>query len=168
MRERSTNHAFIDAQNVNLGVQRLGWKLDWRRFRVHLTHKYRVTKANLFIGYVPGNENLYRSLQEAGYLLIFKSVLPRKDSPVKGNVDALLVLHAMIELPDYDRAVIVTSDGDFDCLVEYLYGKGKLETVLSPYVETCSILLKRAARERVSFFDTLRGKLEYKKKSGTA
>lgn len=45
----------------------------------------------------------------------------------KGNVDAELVLQAMIDYRDYERAVIVTSDGDFACLVRYLYEEGKLE-----------------------------------------
>jgi hypothetical protein len=26
------NFAFIDGQNLNLGIQRLGWKLDLKRF----------------------------------------------------------------------------------------------------------------------------------------
>jgi uncharacterized LabA/DUF88 family protein len=45
---------------------------------------------------------------------------------VKGNVDAELVLHAMIEYPNYDKALIVTGDGDFFCLVEYLIKQDKL------------------------------------------
>jgi uncharacterized LabA/DUF88 family protein len=164
MPTRKNNYAFIDAQNLNLGVQRLGWKLDFRRFRVYLKEKYLVTKAYLFIGYLAQNTNLYRALQEYGYILIFKAVLQKKDGTVKGNVDAELVLHAMIQYGNYDRAVIVTSDGDFACLVDHLYGEGKLETVLSTHVETCSILLKRAAREKVVFIENLEGKLAYRKK----
>ena len=132
MKKRENNYAFIDAQNLNLGVRELGWQLDNRRFRVYLQHKYHVTKAYLFIGYLPQNANLYRSLQEAGYVLIFKPVLEKKSGAVKGNVDAELVLHAMILYPNYDKAVVVTSDGDFACLVEYLSGKGKLKVVLGP------------------------------------
>ena len=68
----------------------------------------------------------------------------------------------MIEYPNYERAVIVTSDGDFGCLVRYLYDQGKLERVLSPNRKGCSVLLKRAGRERVDFVEGLRGRLEYK------
>jgi uncharacterized LabA/DUF88 family protein len=142
MEETKGNYAFIDSQNLNLGIQRLGWRLDFRRFRVYLREKYRVSKAYLFIGYLPGNQNLYRALQEYGYILIFKPVLERPEGPPKGNVDAELVLHAMIEYTNYDQAIIVTSDGDFACLIEYLYGKRKLAMVLSPTVTTCSILLR--------------------------
>lgn len=117
----------------------------------------------LFIGYLLENQNLYKSLQEYGYLLIFKPVLKNKDEKPKGNVDTDLVLQAMIDYNKYDRAVIVTSDGDFQCLVNYLYNNNKLEKVLSPCYEKCSILLRKAAREKIVFMNNLRKKLEYRK-----
>ena len=47
---RSQNYAFVDSQNVNLAIRELGWKLDFKRFRVYLREKYGVEKAYLFIG----------------------------------------------------------------------------------------------------------------------
>ncbi len=165
MKKDLTNYAFIDSQNLHLGVQDLGWKLDYKEFRRHLEEKYAVGKAYLFIGFLPENQNLYRMLQEFGYVLVFKPVLPPKqgDKP-KGNVDADLVLQAMIEYPNYKKAVIVTSDGDFYCLVNYLKKQGKLERVLSAGRRKCSVLLKRAAADKIAFLEFSRRKLEYKKK----
>lgn len=157
-------YAFIDSNNLNLGIKSLGWKLDYRRFRVYLREKYRVGIAYLFVGYVSGNQDLYSSLQKAGYILIFKPTIQDKDGKVKGNIDADLVLQAMIDYCKYDEAIIVSSDGDFYSLVKYLYEHKKLLCVMSPYLKTCSILLKRAAREKVVFMDNLRKKLEYKVK----
>lgn len=97
MHTRANNYAFVDSQNLNLGIRNQGWLLDFRRFRRYLADKYSVTKAFLFIGYVPGNETLYTSLQEYGYLCIFKPTLELPDGRVKGNVDAELVLHTMIQ-----------------------------------------------------------------------
>ena len=165
MLKKENNFAFIDSQNLNLGIQSMGWKLDWKKFRTYLLEKYGVRTAYQFIGYVPENQNLYASLQKAGYVLVFKPVLPDENGEVKGNVDADLVLQAMIDYPKYDQAVIVTSDGDFYSLVKYLYEQGKLEKVLSPYVKTCSVLLKKSAREKIVFMDNLRVKLEYIKKN---
>ncbi len=162
MEKPKNNYAFIDSQNVNLGIQSMGWKLDWKKFRVYLKEKYNVSTAYLFIGYLPENKALYSSLQKSGYVLIFKPVLPGE---VKGNIDADLVLQAMIDYPKYDKAVIVTSDGDFYSLVKYLYEQSKLERVLSPYVRTCSWLLRKSAKEKIVFMDNLRTKLEYKKKN---
>jgi uncharacterized LabA/DUF88 family protein len=157
------NFAFIDGQNLNLGIQRLGWKLDLKRFRIYLKEKYGISKAYYFIGYLPENQNLYKSLQEFGYVLIFKPTMKTPDGKIKGNCDAELVLQAMIDFPHYEKAVIVTSDGDFSCLVEYFYRQNKLEVILSPGREHCSSLLRKAGREKIQFLDDLRNKLEFLK-----
>jgi len=163
MQKKLENYAFIDSQNLNLGIRKLGWKLDFKKFRVYLKEKYGVVKAYLFIGYIPENQDMYNNLQDSGYLLVFKPVLKNKDGDVKGNVDADLVLQTMIDFNKYSKAVIVTSDGDFYCLVKYLYNKDKLEKVLSPSKKRCSILLMRTAKERIVFMDNLKKKLGYKK-----
>ena len=163
MERQENNYAFIYSQNLNLGVQSLGWKLDYRRFRVYLKEKYKVSIAYLFIGYIPANQDLYSSLQEAGYILVFKPTLPDENGEVKGNVDADLVLQAMIDYERYDKAVVITSDGDFYSLVKYLYKNSKLRCLMSPYVKTCSVLLKKTAREKIVFMSNLKQKLEYKK-----
>lgn len=165
MKRIENNLAFIDGQNLHLGVKDLGWSLSYKRFRVYLNEKYHVSKAYLFIGYVPENQELYKSLQEYGYVLVFKPILIPKDGKPKGNIDADLVLRAMIEYPNYNKAVIVTSDGDFYSLVEYLYSKSKLKIVLASHKKKCSILLQKKAREKIDFMDNLRGKLEYKSKN---
>ena len=165
MIKKKNNYAYIDSQNLNLGIQSLGWKLDWRKFRVYLKEKYGVSISYLFIGYLPDKQDLYSSLQKCGYVLVFKPVLPNEAGEVKGNVDADLVLQAMIDYQNFDKAVIVSSDGDFYSLVKYLYEQGKLEKVLSPYVKTCSVLLKKSAKEKIVFMDNLRVKLEYVKKN---
>ena len=65
----------------------------------------------------------------------------------------------MIELPNFNQAVIVTSDGDFYSLVRYLREKDRLQMVLSPYVETCSKLLKREAKSKINYLNDLRYKI---------
>ena len=143
MEEKENNYAFIDSQNLNLGVKSQGWLLDFKRFRIFLRDKYHVEKAFLFIGYVVGNQNLYTFLQKVGYICVFKptlEVIYGIKSFIKGNVDAELVLHTMIELPNYERAVIVSGDGDFYCLLEYLSGKDKLAKVIVPNLRFSSLL----------------------------
>ena len=106
------------------------------------------------------NSVLYDSLRAAGYDLVFKPVLKLPRGGMKGNVDAELVLQAMIDRDSYEKAVIVTSDGDFHCLVKYLQQIVKLECVLAPSRAGCSRLLKQAAGSRIAFVDNLRGRLE--------
>lgn len=140
-------YAFIDSQNLNVSTQKLGWKMDWRKFRQFLSDKYGVTKAFMFIGYVPEFEDMYMQLHESGYAVVLKPTFdmtrPRPETTektekeeekrqTKGNIDADLVLWAMKEMKDYDKAVIVSGDGDFYTLVEYLEEQGKLLKLLAP------------------------------------
>ena len=97
MRKKENNYAFIDSQNLNLGIQKLDWKLDYRRFRIYLAENYSVTKAYIFIGFVALNQPLYDNLQEAGFILKFKPTIPDGYGKLKGNIDADLVLNAILE-----------------------------------------------------------------------
>jgi len=81
---------------------------------------------------------------------------------IKGNVDAELVLHAMVEYPNYDKAVIVSGDGDFHCLVKYLKNNGKLLKLMVPDNSRYSSLLRKFAPEIVGI-NRLKNKLGYKK-----
>ena len=148
------NYAFIDSQNLNLGVQKAGWKMNWRKFREWLRDEYGVTHAYMFIGYMAENETLYQQMYDHGFLVVLKPTLeivqvdkpgdkPKDDKekvPVKGNIDADLVLHAMKELPNYDKAIIVSGDGDFFGLVEYLKEQGKLLKLMTPNSHYSSLL----------------------------
>ncbi len=165
--KEKNNFAYIDGQNLNLGVKSMGWNLDFKRFKIYLTEKYGVSKAYYFIGFVAGNQRLYDALQEYGYILVFKPVVLGEDKKPKGNIDADLVLQAMIDLHEskFEKAAIVTSDGDFYSLVEYFYIQNKLKIVLSPNRKKCSSLLRKSGKEKMIYLDNLREKLEYKKKS---
>lgn len=70
-----SNYAFIDIQNLNLGVRSSGWQIDYRKFRLYLKNKFNVTQAFMFIGLVSNNQKLYTALQQAGFVLIFKSTV---------------------------------------------------------------------------------------------
>jgi uncharacterized LabA/DUF88 family protein len=177
------NYAFIDSQNLNLGTQKMGWKMDWRKFRQFLRDKYNVTHAYMFIGYMAENEQLYEHMHELGYLIVLKPTLDMKvmpevaqeaaensdtakpegkdkeKVPVKGNIDADLVLHAMKELPNYAKAIIVSGDGDFYGLIEYLAEKNKLLHVMTPNWQYSSLL--RTFETYIVRLDQLKHELRY-------
>lgn len=177
------NYAFIDSQNLNLGIQRMGWKMDWRKFRQFLKDKYGVTQAYMFIGYMAENESLYEHMHELGYLVVLKPTIEMMTAheipelaenaettaasekatedkpPVKGNVDADLVLYAMKEIPHYDKSIIVSGDGDFHGLIEYLAQQKKLLHVLTPNWQYSSLL--KQFEEYIVRLDQQRRQLEY-------
>ena len=143
-KKKSITYAFIDSQNLNLGVRSQGWKIDYKKFRLYLKNKYNVEQAYMFIGMVIGNQDLYTELQRAGFVLVFKPTVQYfKDGKltVKGNVDAELVLSAAaVEYSNYDQAIIVTGDGDFMCLIDFLIERGKLLKLLTPNAKYSKLL----------------------------
>lgn len=173
---RPNAYAFIDSQNLNLGTQKAGWKMDWRRFRQYLREKYNVTKAYMFIGYVPEFEQMYQQLHEAGYLIVLKPTSdltkpageesaeqkdkPEEKKPIKGNIDADLVLWAMKEIGNYDKAIIVSGDGDFHGLLEYLHEQSKLLHVMTPNWQYSQLL--KEFDEYIIRLDQLKTQLQYK------
>lgn len=164
MKKPQVNYAFIDGQNLFLSVKEIGWTLDTKKFRVYLREKYGVAVAYYFIGYVRENTALYTMLESHGYKMIYRPTFSPKEGRLKGNCDAELVLQAMIDINRYEKAVIVTSDGDFACLVKYLRENDKLLCVLASSKGRCSHLLEKAAQGYISYMDELKGKLEYQKK----
>ena len=162
MKPKGNNYAFIDSQNLNLSVQSLGWRLDFAKFRIYLKEKYGITKAFLFIGYIEGNNDLYAFLQNAGFVCIFKPTLKHGDGSTKGNCDAELVLWSMVEYRNYDKAIIVTGDGDFYCLIKYLIENEKLLAIMIPNKFQFSALLRfKICRSFLRFMNDLKNKLEY-------
>ena len=83
-----------------------------------------------------------------------------KKPATKGNVDAELVLYAMKELPKYDKAIIVSGDGDFYCIVEYLAEQGKLLHLMAPNWKYSSLL--KPYEQYVVRVDEFKRQLAYK------
>lgn len=159
-KKNSVIYTFIDSQNLNLGTSKdiyrgkrriyQGWKLDFKKFYRYLHDKFRVSKAILFIGYIPQNKKLYRKLKSFGYQLIFKPTTKDSGGKPKGNVDAELVLYAAaIEYRNYDKAIIVSGDGDFYCLHKFLEKNKKLHRIIIPNSKSESTLLRNFQKYKV-------------------
>jgi len=171
-------YAFIDSQNLNVSIKSLGWKMNWVALRKFLTDEYGVSKAYMFIGYVPEFEEMYEKLHSDGYSIVLKPTFDmtrvkpeqteedkakealEEKKPVKGNIDAELVLHAMIEYPNYDKAIIVSGDGDFYALIEHLQKNNKLYKILTPTGKYSSLF--NIFEKYIERLDLRRKKLEYR------
>lgn len=100
---------------------------------------------------------MYSYLAGIGYQLEFKPTLNfvngNNQPQTKGNVDAELVLHTMIEYNNFDKAIIVAGDGDYFCLIEYLEKNHKLSRVFFPNKLQWSSLLRPFGRYMVFVSD---------------
>ncbi len=143
------NQAFIDAQNLFLGTTkaRPSWKVDLARFRVYLKDKYQVEKAYYFVGaFNPARQNLYNALQEFGYVVVFREHAETSLSQKKGNVDTDIVFTVMkklVEKETINKIILVSGDGDYWRMVDYLISKGKFAKLLAPSKKAISSLYKQ-------------------------
>jgi uncharacterized LabA/DUF88 family protein len=158
-KEHSNNIAFIDGQNLYMGTAKRDvgpWKINLARFRVYLEQKYHVGKAYYFLGYVQEvNQELYEEIQNAGFVLIFREHNPAMLGKKKGNVDSDIIFHIMKKLykeEDFEKVILVSGDGDYKLLVDFLIEVGKFEKILFPYKKFASSLYKKIGAK---YFDAL-------------
>lgn len=159
MKKARNNFAYIDNTNLYKGCVAEGFRIDYVKFRKYLSERHSVRIAYMFIGFVSGNEEMYKNFQEWGYTLIFKPTIPGENGVIKGNCDSELVLQAVSDFYEkkYEQAVVVSSDGDFACLVKFLLKRNVLDRVLSPRAEVkCSSLLKTQGA-KLTFLPQVKG-----------
>ncbi len=163
------NIAFIDGQNLYLGTAEDNWSIDHKRLRIYLRDKYSVDEAYYFLGYTSENgQELYNNLQKAGFIVIFKKHHELLEGKKKGNVDTDIVFEIMKSLieEDFDKVVLVSGDGDYKKVVDYLIKKNKFEKILFPNQRFASSLYKKMTAKYYSHLGdpSLRKKIQYIKK----
>ena len=161
--EKEKIYVFIDSQNLNVSIIEQGWKLDFFKFYTYLIDRFKISKAFLFIGFINKNIGLYKELNNIGYILVFKPTFKNKENEIKGNIDAELVLCTMLEFSNYDKAIIVSGDGDFYCLLDYLYKNNKLFKLIIPNKHRYSFLLRKFYKQ-VTFLNKMKDKLNKKER----
>jgi uncharacterized LabA/DUF88 family protein len=160
------NIAFIDGQNLHLGTMENGWKVNFKKLRIYLKENYLIGKAYYFIGYISEKEQeLYNNLQEAGFIVIFKSHNQELQAKKKGNVDTDIVFEIMknlIDNKDFDKIVLISGDGDYRKVVDYLISKNKFKKILFPNKKFASSLYKEMGSEYFDYLNNIRKYIEHK------
>lgn len=149
-----TTNVYIDSANLHRASNELGFQIDYKKFRGWLRQKYAADKAYMFIGFIPGNAERYEYLQECGFILIFKETISVGTS-IKGNCDAELVLKTVSDFYKKECVsfILITGDGDFGCLVEFLKTEKALVGVLAPNKDKCSFLLRNKSGVELTFLN---------------
>jgi uncharacterized LabA/DUF88 family protein len=158
---KRNNLAFVDGQNLHLGttLSEKPWKVKLSKFKIYLEKKYNVTEAYYFLGYVQEiNQEIYSEIQKAGFILVFRQHNPAMLGKKKGNVDTDIVFEIMKNLIDnneFNKIILVSGDGDYKKLIDYLIEKNKMEKILFPNKKFASSLYKSLGSE---YFDNLDSK----------
>lgn len=148
------------------------WHINLARPRVYLEQKYNVETAYYYLGYVQDDGKtdwLYEEIQKAGFVLVFRQHTSAMLGKKKGNVDADIIFSIMKRIyknESFKKIVLVSGDGDYKMLVDFLIEEAKFEKILFPNVKHSSSLYKKITR---NYFDDLtkqdvRDKVEKKKR----
>ena len=161
------NIAFIDGQNLHLWLQSDGWQIDLKKFRIFLKDKFHIQEAYYFLGFVSeGEQELYSSIQRAGFIVAFREHSSALKWKKKGNVDVDIVFEIMkkiAENEDFDQILLVSGDGDYIKLVEYLIKKNLFKKIIFPN-KNHSSLYKKIRNTHYYYLESAKHKLEYSKK----
>ena len=161
------NLAFIDGQNLHLGTTQNDWKIDHEKFRIYLRDKYLISEAYYFLGYISEKEqDLYNKLKKAGFIVLFKEHTSSLKAHKKGNVDTDIVFEIMKNLVDnqnFSKIILISGDGDYKKLVEYLIKKDKFKKILFPNRKFASSLFFSLGGESFGYLDEddIKSKIEY-------
>jgi len=159
------NYAFVDGQNLYMGTKssEKPWSVDLARFKVYLEQKYSVSKAYYFLGYVnEEHQDLYEAIQSAGFVLVFKNHSSAMLGRKKGNVDTDLVFAIMKKMyrkEDFEKIILVSGDGDYKMLVEFLIEENKFEKILFPNKKFASSLYKKIGRKYFAYLEDSKKKI---------
>lgn len=147
--KQNLNIAYIDGQNLHMATKNSTnpWKVNLKKFRIYLRKKYSVEKAYYYLGYVQEEyQHIYENIQEAGFILVFRQHNPAMLGTKKGNVDSDIILNIITRIyykEDFNRIVLVSGDGDYKGLVDFLIKENKLEKILFPDARKASSLYKK-------------------------
>ena len=141
---------FVDSANVELAIDRLRTRVDWKKVLNMLTDGRNLVRA---IAYSPVHDDPGVSLETQrfaepflgkGYKVVTKPLKRFADGTIKANVDIEMALDIMEMLERVDVVCLVSGDGDFQRLVEVVQGKGVRVEVVAVGTSTSSALRNAA------------------------
>lgn len=166
--KQEKNLAFIDGQNLYMGTrsEKPAWNVDLKKFRNYLSKKYHVETAYYFLGFVDERkQDLYESIQKSGFILVFKKHNDAMLGTKKGNVDTDIVFRIMKKLykkERFDKIVLVSGDGDYYMLVDFLIEENLFLKILFPNKEFASSLYKKITRKFFDYLVNIKHIIEYR------
>jgi uncharacterized LabA/DUF88 family protein len=141
---------FVDSANVELAIDRLRTRVDWKKVLNMLTDGRNLVRA---IAYSPVHDDPGVSLETQrfaepflgkGYKVVTKPLKRFADGTIKANVDIEMALDIVEMLDRVDIVCLVSGDGDFQRLVEVVQAKGVRVEVVAVGTSTSSALRNAA------------------------
>lgn len=131
---------FLDGANFFFMQKDLNWFADPKKILQYLERDGVIVDAFYYIGKdVPPDakqDAFLKALPTMGYSLVtkqIKSIFDSKTGKVKkkANLDIEIVMDIFNTIEHYDRAVLISGDGDFERVLRLLKAKGKQFMVIA-------------------------------------
>ena len=161
---KGRTYVFIDASNIIYGASHNGWRMDFEKLIKYLKTRYDANKVFYYAGLDPENKKqlgFYEKLQEFGYILRLVPLKVFSDGTRKGDVDSRMTFEIMKYFGTYNRAVILTGDGDYYWVLEYLIQNKKQVFIIS-FAKRTAPELKKLAKEDFAHLGNLRHQLQFR------
>lgn len=157
---------FVDVQNVQETFERQGKEVRYDALQRNIIIMGKHSKQDYkFVGFVPykrddeRRQRLIDALSFQGYRVVSKPVRERLDGSVKANMDIEMTLEILSMSEHLDEIIIVTGDGDFCALVDFLSKKGKRLVVVGLGCGFTSVELIRSCDEYINL-DEMEGTIK--------
>lgn len=139
---------FLDTQNIYYSARNIyNKKVDFKKLILLLTGQRKLIRALAYViksELVPKEVDFFEALTNQGVQLRVKELQVYPDGTKKADWDIGLAIDAIRFSSSVDVIILVTGDGDFLPLVEYLQNLGK-QIEIAGFFETTSTKLKEQA-----------------------
>lgn len=163
-RKITKTYVFVDASNIIYGARAEGWFIDQKKLLKYLKVKFGVSKAFFYYGKDSKNvkqQKFLKRLEEFGYILRVKEI-KRYGAKAKANCDVDLTMDVLLKIKEYQRAIMLTGDGDFLPLIQYIV-KQKKEVVVIASPKSTAREIREFVRHSFINFGNLRYFIERQK-----
>ncbi|MEJ2142886.1 MAG: NYN domain-containing protein [Gammaproteobacteria bacterium] len=112
---------FVDVQNIYYTTrQAYGRQFDYRKLWQQVSTQGEIVAATAYA--IERNDDNQRKFQDAlkhiGFEVKLKPYIQRSDGSAKGDWDVGITIDVMETAPSVDTIILLSGDGDFDCLLE--------------------------------------------------
>ena len=154
--ENNKTNIYIDGSNLYLRSKANGLDIDYKKLYIYIQKKHLTDNIFYFLGFSEDNKNLYKELESYNYKLIFRESV-RSDKYIKGNCDSEMVLYICRDLykNNIDEFVLITSDGDFACVVNELIKENRYCKIISPTTPKYTSKLLRKATTNITYIQDI-------------
>lgn len=147
---------FIDGGNLYHAAKSLGFKVDFLRLKEYFCSAETLYKAFYYTAYDPSEGFIIKIidwLKYNGFTVVTKEVKRIANAFIKGNMDVELTVDMLLNMDNYDRAILFSGDGDFTRCVSVLQKRNKIVHVVSTEKSDPPLMAQELKNQADSFID---------------